>query len=343
MVSVGSLGIASFGCSHRFSNNAHPLVHPAALYVAARLAVALDDPCPLIMLGAAMHLTPLWTWLRVVTCRAFSELKASTTLRVNGVPSSQSSDSCATGPGSADVGCGVDETPHERDGATLSALAAGFTRVAALLALFVYGFTKTFHGQLGSLFDKVPTASVALAGATATTSASSTSFMGALNVSKVLSVASALLLVVVLLITRWVRAACIKLHHLEGDDRFINVGTGSADATQPVPTTAPSTSRSGSMSISTLFWLIGVSITGKVVDYRRAPTGPRSGCHSWGSACWAGKEAGQILHVRSDIAFKIGRHKCLPCDPRRRTWASGNDVPVLICKCGLDSVATGAA
>ncbi len=101
--------------------------------------------------------------------------------------------------------------------------------------------------------------------------------MGALNVSKVLSVASALLLVVVLLIARSVRAACIKLHHLEGDDRFINVGTGSADATQPVPTTAPSTSRSGSMSISTLFWLIGVSITGKVVDYATCPDGREAG------------------------------------------------------------------
>ena len=168
---------------HRFSNNAHPLVHPAALYVAARLAVALDDPCPLIMLGAAIHLTPLWTYLCVATCGAFSELKAGTALRVNGVPSSQSSDSCATGSGSTDVGGGVDETPHEQDGATPSARAAGFTRAAALLALFVYGFTKTFYGQLGSLFDKVPTASVDLTGATATTSASSTSFMGSLNVS----------------------------------------------------------------------------------------------------------------------------------------------------------------
>ena len=262
---------------YRFSNFAHPLVHPAALYVAARLAVALDDPCPLIMLGAAIHLTPLWIHLRVATCGVFSELKAGTALRVNGVPSSQSSDSCATGSGGADVGGGVDETPHEQDGATPSARAAGFTRAAALLALFVYGFTKTFYGQLGSLFDKVPTASVALTGATATTSASSTPFMGSLNVSKVLSVASALLVVVVLLIARSVRAACIKLHHLEGDDRFINVGTGSADATRPVPTTAPSTSRSGSMSISTLFWLIGVSITGKVVDYATCPDGTEAG------------------------------------------------------------------
>ena len=144
---------------HRFSNNAHPLVHPAALYVAARLAVALDDPCPLIMLGAAIHLTPLWTHLRITTCGAFSELKAGAALRVNGVPSSQSSDSCATGSGSTDVGGGVDETPHEQDGGTPSARAAGFTRAAALLALFVYGFTKTFHGQLGSLFDMFRTAS----------------------------------------------------------------------------------------------------------------------------------------------------------------------------------------
>ena len=77
---------------YRFSNSVHPLVHPVALYVATRLAVALDDPCPLIMLGAAIHLMPLWTWLRDVTCGAFSELKAGAALRVNGVPLSQSSD-----------------------------------------------------------------------------------------------------------------------------------------------------------------------------------------------------------------------------------------------------------
>ena len=256
------------------------------------------------MLGAAIHLTPLWTWLRVVTCGAFSELKAGAALRVNGVPSSQSSDSCATGSGGTDVGGGVDETPHKQDGATPSARAAGFTRAAALLALFVYGFTKTFHGQLGSLFDMFRTASVASAGATATTSASSTSFMSSLNVSKVLSVASTLLVVVVLLIARSVRAACIKLHHLEGDDRFINVGTGSADATQPVPTTAPSTSRSGSMSISTLFWLIGVSITGKVVDYATCPDGREAGLSYLGLRLLGGARKATLECPHCERKFK---------------------------------------
>ena len=103
--------------------------------------------------------------------------------------------------------------------------------------------------------------------------------MGAFNVSKVLSVASTLLVLVVgILIARLVWVVCCReLYQLDEDGGgFINVSVGSADATPSVPATDRSKARD---SITRLFDLIGHSISGYPAVHHRLLGGGKKKTH----------------------------------------------------------------